>query len=927
MSESENPTIPEQAADDGEGGDGATLPPPAGGGDRPSSINIADEMRQSYRDYSMSVIIGRALPDVRDGLKPVHRRILYAMYTEGLLSNKKFSKCAGVVGEVLKKYHPHGDSAVYDALVRLAQPWNMGMPLVDGQGNFGSVDGDAAAAYRYTEARLQKIAEELLRDIEKNTVDFIPNFDGTSAEPAVLPTRVPNLLVNGSEGIAVAMATRCPPYNLGEIVDALIALIEERYEGGGVVDTRRLMELMKGPDFPTGGMICGRGGILSAFETGKGSIKVRGKADIVDNPKTKKTQILITEIPFQVNKAKLVERIAELVREKKIEGISEIRDESDRDGMQIAIDLRRDAVGEIVLNQLYKHTPLQNSFPVHMLAITNGQPRTLPMREMLETFIDFRREVVTRRSRYELDEAQKRFHIVAGLLCALDEIDRIISIIRSSQTTEEARTKLCAEKFAGAMKIALFINDPTTQIEQWRAQGFAQLDLDQANAILEMRLSRLVGLERDKLEGEGNELLATMARLREILGDLHVLMRVIKGEMEDIRTRFAIPRRTRIVDDELDDLSMEDLIVEEEMVVTISHQGYVKRSALSLYRAQRRGGKGRAAAKTKEEDFVSDAFVASTHAYLLLFTDQGRVFWVKVHQIPEAAAAARGRPIVNLVQLESGPDGTQEKLCAVLPVRVFPTVEDEAWVITCTKNGTVKKTDLTQYANPRSVGLRAVGLDEGDELIASKIVRAGHHVLITTADGYAIRFDQSEVRPMGRTAVGVRGVTLREGDSVVSMEIVPEDAQILTVSENGYGKRTPVTEYPTQGRGGKGVITMKTTDRNGKVAAAIQVQESDQVMVLTDGGTLIRVKARDVSEYSRNTQGVRILTVDGEEHVVSVSRVADDDEEIRGDAPREGDTREGAPVGDSDVQSDVKSDVATDLPREAEDTTEGEGEG
>ncbi len=852
------------------GGDGAT-PEGGGGGGRkgPSTVSIVDEMRQSYRDYSMSVIIGRALPDVRDGLKPVHRRILYAMYDEGLLSSRKFSKCAGVVGEVLKKYHPHGDSAVYDALVRMAQPWSMGAPLINGQGNFGSVDGDPAAAYRYTEAKLQKLAEELLRDIEKNTVDFIPNFDGTVSEPSVLPSRIPNLLVNGSEGIAVAMATRCPPHNLGETIDALIAVIEERYEGGERVDVPKLMELMPGPDFPTGGIIRGRAGIASAYATGRGSIRVRGKAEIVDG---KRTQIIVDEIPFQVNKAKLVERIAELVRDKKIEGIREIRDESDRQGMRIAIDLRKDAVGEIVLNQLYKHTQLETSFPTHMLAIVDGQPRTLPMRELLDQFIDFRREVVTRRSRYELDQAQKRFHIVAGLLCALDDIDRVISIIRSSSTTDEARVKLCAEKFENAIKLGLFAAAPTAQIEGWLAQGFAQLDRDQAQAILEMRLSRLVGLERDKLNQEGEELLKEIARLKEILGDLAVLMNVIKAEMVEIKENFAAPRRTMIVDD-AEEIDLEDLIAEEDMVVTISGGGYIKRSSLSLYRAQRRGGKGRSAAKTKDEDFIADAFVASTHAYLLVFTDVGKVYWIKVHQIPEGSAQSRGRPIVNLIQLDPG-----ETVRAVLPVREFPQAENEAYVITASKNGLVKKTDLTQYANPRSVGLRACAIHDGDALIEVKIARPDSDVFLSTATGYAIRFNVDDVRPMGRVAAGVKGITLRAGDSLVAMTVLEKDVHILTVTEKGYGKRTSVDEYPLQGRGGKGVITIKTTDRNGLVASVVQVREGDEVMVLSDKGTLLRLRASDVSEYGRNTQGVRVINVSATERVISVTRIAEDAE-------------------------------------------------
>ncbi len=890
------------------GDDGANNgAPPANGappsGDRRNEqISIVDEMRDSYRDYSMSVIVGRALPDIRDGLKPVHRRILYAMFDEGLLSNRKYSKCAGVVGEVLKKYHPHGDSAVYDALVRLAQPWNMSMTLVDGQGNFGSVDGDPPAAYRYTESKLTKMAEELLRDIEKRTVDFIPNFDGNYSEPTVLPSRIPNLLVNGSEGIAVAMATRCPPHNLNEVINALVAIIEERYEGKEVVDLKRLLQLMPGPDFPTKGQLCGNGGILSYYQTGRGSLKLRGKARIEDNAKAKRTQIIIDEIPFQVNKARLVERIAELVRDKKVDGIAELRDESDREGMRIAIDLKRDAIADIVLNQIFKHTQMEVSYPVQMLCIVDGQPKTLPMRQMLEHFIDFRREVVTRRTRFELDEAERRFHILAGLLTALDDIDRIIEIIRGSADTDEAKVRLCAEKFMGAVKLGLFAAAPTTQIDGWLKQGYAQLDEIQAQAILEMRLSRLVGLERDKLTGEAEDLLREIARLREILGDLRVLMQVIKAEMKDIQTRFAEPRRTQLVGD-VDEINVEDLIAEEEMVVTISHAGYIKRSPVSSYRAQKRGGKGKSAAKTKDEDFIQDAFVASTHAYLLTFTTKGRVFWLKVHQLPEAGGQARGRPIVNLVQLEDG-----EQVCTVLPVRQFPEKEDEAFLFFCTKNGVVKKTDLTAYSNPRSTGLIAVGIENGDELIAVRTTDGKSDLFVTTADGMSIRFNELEVRNMGRQAVGVNGIRLATDpvkDEVVAMEVLTKGTSVLTVTERGYGKRTSESEYPLQHRAGMGVITIKTTERNGRVAGAIQVVPGDQAMLITNGGTLIRMRADDVSEIGRNTQGVRLLNVDEGEKVIAVVRIAEPSDEPTAQVASAEMSAEGAPIVDaSDGEAD-----------------------
>jgi DNA gyrase subunit A len=872
--------------------DGETPPPPPGengGSDgtgsprRPqATISIADEMRDSYRDYSMSVIIGRALPDVRDGLKPVHRRILYAMYDEGLLSNKKYSKCAGVVGEVLKKYHPHGDAAVYDAMVRLAQPWNMRDPLVDGQGNFGSVDGDPAAAYRYTEARLTKMAEELLRDIEKNTVDFLPNFDGTVEEPSVLPTRIPNLLVNGSEGIAVAMATRCPPHNLGEVVDGLLAIVDEKYYEGERITDQKLLEIIPGPDFPTGGMITGRQGIVDAYTKGRGSVKMRGRAEIIEGKKGK-LQIVIDEIPFQVNKARLLERIAELVRDKKIEGISDLRDESDRTGMRIAIDLKKDAVGEVILNSLYRHTPLASNYPVNFLAIVDGQPKSLTLRENLEHFIDFRREIVTRRTRHELDEAERRFHIVAGLVTALDDIDRVISIIRGSRDTAEARANLCAEKFTNAIKLSLFADAPTAQTEAWLAQGYAQLDEEQAQAILEMRLSRLVALERDKLLEEGDGLLSTIARLKEILGDLKVLMGVIKNELRDIKTRFATPRRTQIVD-AVDEIQLEDLIAEEDVVVTVSHLGYIKRSALTNYRAQKRGGKGRRAAKAREEDFIADAFVASTHAHILCFTDMGKVYWLKVHRIPEAGPQARGRPLVNLVQLDKG-----EKVRAILPVREFPEAEGERYVITATRRGKVKKTDLKAYARPRSVGLIACGIEDGDELISARIAVDTSDVLLSTRQGMAIRFSEADVRPMGRGAAGVKGISLRDDDFVVSMDVVHDNVHVLTVTELGYGKRTHIDEYRPQGRGGQGLITMKVTGRNGPVADAVQVHENDELMIITNRGTLIRVRAKDVSEYGRNTQGVRVISVsEGQgEQVISLVRVADPTTDENGDGQSE----------------------------------------
>lgn len=822
------------------------------------NISITDELRTAFRDYSMSVIVGRALPDVRDGLKPVHRRILYAMFKEGLLSNKKFSKCAGVVGEVLKKYHPHGDAPVYEALVRMAQPWNMRELLIEGQGNFGSIDGDPPAAYRYTEARMTKIAEMIVADIDKETVDFIPNFDGQVDEPVYMPSRIPNLLVNGSEGIAVAMATKCPPHNLGEVVDALLAVIAEQFEDGPEVTFERLEKLIPGPDFPTGGIICGRGGSIQALRTGRGSVTIRGRTDIEKTDSGNKERIIITEIPFQLNKARLLERIAQLVREKRLDGISDLRDESDRDGMRVVVEVKRDAMAEVVLNGLFQHTPLQSTYAINMLSIVDGQPMTLNMMQMLENFLAFRREIVTKRSRYELKEASERFHIIAGLIIALDDIDRVISTIRSSANTEEAKIKLVAMKFAESLKLELFVRAPTDQLKQWHEQGFAELDPSQASAILEMRLARLVGLEREKLVAEAETLLAEITRLKEILGDIKILMAVIKQELILVRKEFASPRRS-VFDRDAETLSREDLITEEEVLVTISHLGYVKRVQLSNYRAQKRGGKGKMAVVAKNEDFVQDAFVASTHAYLLTFTNFGRCYWVKVHELPEGGTASRGRPIVNLVQLEQG-----EQVCAILPVREFPDILESQYVVTCTKNGKIKKTDLCAYKNPRSNGLIACGIEEKDELISVKITDGKNDLLLSTRQGMAIRFPETEVRSLGRQAVGVRGIKLRADDAVVSMEVLNTNATILTVTKNGYGKRTAIEEYRRQSRGGLGLITIKVDDRNGPVVAARQVQDEDEIMIVTNMGKLIRIGADSISTYGRNTKGLRLISVDRE---------------------------------------------------------------
>jgi DNA gyrase subunit A len=877
------------------------VPPPPGDGPR-AQVAIEDEMRRSYLDYSMSVIIGRALPDVRDGLKPVHRRILYAMHSEGLHHTKRYSKCAGVVGEVLKKYHPHGDAAVYDALVRLAQDWNLRYPLIDGQGNFGSVDGDPAAAYRYTESRLEKLADYLLADIDKETVEWGPNFDDSTVEPLVLPARFPNLLVNGSSGIAVGMATNVPPHNMGEVVDAAIHLVRNPR---ATIDD--LMRFVPGPDFPTSGIILGREGIRQAYETGRGNITLRARASVEVHPKTERESIVVTEIPYQVNKAKLVEHIAELVREKRIEGISDLRDESSREGMRVVIELKRDAVAQVVLNNLYTHTALQTGFGVTLLAIDGGQPRILGLRDLLDRFVAHRRDVVTRRTRFDLKQARAREHILLGLQIALDHIDEIIELIRKAPDREAAREGL-VQRF-----------------------GLSEL---QAKAILEMQLQRLTGLERQKILDELAEVQKLIARLKEILASEKVLLEVIVQELQEVKQLFADERRT-VIEGEVGKLGVEDLIAEEEMVVTISHLGYVKRNPVSLYRAQRRGGRGKTGAVAREEDFVESLFVASTHSYLLVFSDRGKVYWLKVHEIPQAGRAARGKPIVNLVQLAQG-----EKVAAILPVRKLPepahSREEEAgppapagaaeagppaeaeeegqdaagaegqFVFLATGKGLIKKTRLQAFSRPRPSGIIALAIEEGDALIAARLTEGRSHILLSTAQGMAIRFEESDVRPMGRTAYGVKGITLEPGDSVVSAESLsaaPEGESsptILTVTANGYGKRTELAEYRVQSRGGKGIITIKTTERNGPVVSAVPVAEREEVMLITNRGMVIRLPVRQISVIGRNTQGVRLITVESkDEQVVAVTRVAETSREAAeagvGEAPEAEAGAEGGP--------------------------------
>ncbi len=802
-----------------------------------SQINIEQEMKTSYLDYSMSVIVGRALPDVRDGLKPVHRRILYAMFREGLLHNKKYSKSAGVVGEVLKKYHPHGDSAVYDTMVRMAQDFNMRYPLVDGQGNFGSVDGDPAAAYRYTEARLTKLAEELLADIDKETVDFTPNFDDTTVEPSVLPTRVPNLLINGSAGIAVGMATNIPPHNLSEVVGGLIMMIDNPE-----VTIPELMTSIKGPDFPTAGFIHGYEGIRQAYMTGRGIIQMRARATIEEG-KGDRESVVVTELPYQVNKARLLERIAELVQEKKITGISEIRDESDREGMRIAIDLKKGELSTVILNQLFKHTAMQSTFGVIMLALVNNQPRVLNLRKLLSNFIQHRREVVVRRTKFDLRKAEERAHILLGLKIALDNLDAVIALIKASANPEEARIGLVRE--------------------------FTLSEI-QAQAILEMRLQRLTGLERDKIIAEYEEVLKEIARLTEILGSDALVMKIIRDELLALKAEYGDARRTEIVA-QTSEIDIEDLIKDEDMVITISHAGYIKRIPLTTYRAQRRGGKGKMGMETKETDFVERLFTATTHSYILFFTNKGRVYWLKVHQIPEAGRQAKGKAIVNLLQM-----GQNERVTAALPIRHFTP---DKFILMATKRGIIKKTELDSYSHPRPSGIIAITLEEGDELIAAEVTDGKCDVFLGTKDGLSIRFSETDVREIGRTGKGVIGIRLDKGNEVVGMEIVRDDSTILTVTENGYGKRSTLEDYRSQGRGGKGIITIKIMEKNGRVVGMAQVSAEDEIILITSNGKVIRIRAKDISVQGRNTQGVRLFDIEEGDKVVSFAKVAEREEE------------------------------------------------
>tara|TARA_R110002124_G_scaffold8590_3_gene45484 strand:+ start:393 stop:2981 length:2589 start_codon:yes stop_codon:yes gene_type:complete len=829
-------------------------------------VNIEDEMKQSYLDYAMSVIVGRALPDVRDGLKPVHRRVLFAMNELSNDWNKGYKKSARIVGDVIGKYHPHGDSAVYDTIVRMAQPFSLRYMLVDGQGNFGSVDGDSAAAMRYTEIRMRKIAHSILADLDKETVDFVDNYDGTERIPAVMPTRVPNLLINGSSGIAVGMATNIPPHNLTEIVSGCLALIRDPE-----LTVDELMEHIPGPDFPTAGIINGRAGIIQAYRTGRGRIYVRARAEVIHDEKRGKDIILIHELPYQLNKARLIERIADLVKEKHIEGITELRDESDKDGMRVVIELRRGEIGDVVLNNLYAQTGMQSVFGINMVALVDGRPKLLNLKEILEAFIRHRREVVTRRTVYLLRKARERGHILEGLAIALSNIDPVIALIKASPSSAEAKEKLLAQAWepgdvTGMLERAGSDACRPDELEPQYGMhdGRYHLSPAQAQAILELRLHRLTGLEHEKLLNEYQEKLREIADFLDILGDSERLKLVIREELEEIVTEYGDERRTEITASQ-HDLTVEDLITEEDRVVTISHAGYAKTQPLSDYQAQRRGGMGKSATAVKDEDFVEHLLIASTHATILCFSNLGKVYWLKVYQIPLAGRNSRGRPMVNLLPLEAG-----ERVTSILPVVEY--VEGH-YIFMATANGTVKKTPLTDFARQRSVGLRALQLDDGDVLVGTAITEGDSDVMLFSTEGKAVRFKETDVRSMGRTARGIRGIRLAEGHSMISLIIPQAAGMVLTVSENGYGKRTQIADFPTKGRGGKGLIAMSTSERNGNMVGAVQVFEGDELMLISNQGTLVRTRSDEVSILSRNTQGVRVIRTKEGERLVGVQRI------------------------------------------------------
>jgi DNA gyrase subunit A len=804
-------------------------------------------MKRSYLDYAMSVIIGRALPDIRDGLKPSHRRVLYGMRLMGLASNRAYRKSAKIVGEVMGNFHPHGDSAIYDTLVRMAQDFNLRYRLVDGQGNFGSIDGDPPAAMRYTEARLRALAETLMVDLDKDTVDFVPNYDETTEEPTVLPAPFPNLLVNGASGIAVGMATNIPPHNLGEVIDSVIWAIEHP-EATADQKLAAMWRIIPGPDFPTGGVIIGRAGIAQAYRSGRGSVIVRAKTEIETSKKGDRTSIVVTEIPYQVNKARLIEKIAELVREKTIEGIADLRDESDRDGMRIVIDLKRGEVPDVVLNNLYKHTALQSSFGIIMLAIVGGRPRVLSLVEMIDLFVEFRRDVVRRRTEFDLRKAEARAHILEGLKIALDHLDEVIALIRASRSPAEARDGLVA------------------------AFG---LSVIQAQAILDMQLQRLTGLERQKIEDELAEVLKTIERLRAILASERLLMEIVVAELREVREKYADARRTEITD-ESGEFRIEDLIADEDVVITVTHTGYVKRTAVTNYRNQQRGGKGRIGMRFREEDFVDHLFIASTHAYLMVFSDRGRAYWLKVHAIPDVGPDGKGKAIANLVSMADG-----EKIASLLAVKAW---EEDKFVFLGTRKGIVKRTPLSAFQNPRAGGIIAMGVEDDDAVIAVLTTDGTGEILVGTHDGMAIRFPETDVRAMGRTAYGVKGISLREGDSVVAMEAVAAGGggTVLTVCENGYGKRTDLDEYRVQSRGGVGIISIHTTSRNGRVVGVAYVRGEDELMLITQLGKVLRMPTSGIRAIGRATQGVRLIEIESEDRVVSVARLAEREDETAG---------------------------------------------
>jgi DNA gyrase subunit A len=833
-------------------------------------VNIEDEMKQSYLDYAMSVIVGRALPDVRDGLKPVHRRVLYAMSELGNDWNKPYKKSARVVGDVIGKYHPHGDTAVYDTIVRMAQPFSLRYMLVDGQGNFGSVDGDSAAAMRYTEVRMAKIAHELLADIDKETVDFVPNYDESEHEPAVFPARIPNLLVNGSSGIAVGMATNIPPHNLTEVVDAVVALIDDPS-----LDINALIDIVPGPDFPTAGIINGVSGIREAYRTGRGRVLVRARTEVEEYGNGRQ-RIVVTELPYQVNKARLIEKIAELVRDKKIEGISELRDESDKDGMRMVIELKRGEVPEVLINNLYSQTQMQNTFGINMVALVDGQPRLLNLKQILQAFISHRREVVTRRTIFDLRKAREKAHIREGLAVALTNIDPIIALIKAAANPAEAKEKLMATAWEPGVVLKMLERSGAEASrpdglgkEFGLVEGKYRLSEAQAQAILEMRLHRLTGLEQDKILSEYEELLLLIADLLEILGSIERLMQVIRDELQEVKEQYGDERRTEIRESEAD-INLEDLITEEDVVVTLSHEGYAKCQPLTDYRAQRRGGRGKSATSMKEEDFVDKLFIASTHDTILCFSSHGKMYWKKVYELPQAGRASRGKPIVNLLPLEE-----DERINAILPIREY---EEGKFIFFATANGTVKKTPLVDYSRPRASGIRAIDLREGDQLVGVDITDGERDVMLFTSAGKAIRFNEGNVRAMGRTAGGVRGVKLAGSAKVISL-IIADEGCVLTATENGYGKRTAVDQYPCHGRGGQGVISIQSNERNGAVVGAELVAEDDQIMMITNGGTLVRTRVAEISVLGRNTQGVRLINLSKGEKLVGVERIVEEQED------------------------------------------------